>query len=92
MSIATSHKTHDRFATRHLDPSLSQSIHHKPKYHLRAGDMYLHFSCLMLTSNRAHAWVGTIEQGRACRRRFDAAAGCKIRAVQAIPQHSDLEA
>jgi hypothetical protein len=92
MSIATSHKTHDRYATRDLDPSLSQSIHNKPKYHLRAGLMYLHFSGLQLTSNRAHAWVGTVEQGRACRRRFDAAAGCKLRSIQSIPVHSEEEA
>lgn len=61
----------------------------KPRYHLRARLQYLHFSGLKLTDNRAHAWVGTVEQGRACRRRFDAAAGCKLRAIQTIPTHSE---
>lgn len=92
MSIATSHKTHDRYATRDLDPALSQSIHNKPKYHLRAGDMYLHFSGLMLTADRAWAWLGSIEQARKCRRTFDAAAGCKIRAVRPIPAHTEEDA
>jgi hypothetical protein len=65
------------------------SIHEgkKPRYHLRAGLEYLHFSGLKLTSERSQAWVGTVEQGRACRKRFDAAAGCKLRAISAIPAH-----
>jgi hypothetical protein len=92
MSIAMSHKTHDRFATRDLQSALSQSIHNKPKYHLRAGLQYLFYDGSKLTSDRAYAWSGTVEQARVARKRFDAAAGCKIRAVQAIPQHSDLEA
>jgi len=70
------------------------SIHEgrKPKYHLRAGADYLHFSGLMLTSKRVWAWTGTIEQARKCRRTFDAAAGCKLRVISQIPQHSDVEA
>lgn len=92
MSIATSHKTHDRYATRALDPSLSQSIHNKPKYHLRAGSDYLHFSGLKLTPNRAWAWIGTIEQARAARERFDATAGCTLRAVSPIPAHTEEDA
>lgn len=54
------------------------------KYVLRAGNQWLHWSGLTLTSDRKNAWSGTIEQGRACRRTFDAAAGCKLIAVQAI--------
>lgn len=92
MSIATNHKTHDRYATRALDPSLSQSIHNKPKYHLRAGDMYLHMGGKWLQSGREYAWVGTIEQARAMRRQSDAAAGCKIRAVRPIPAHTEEDA
>jgi len=61
----------------------------KPRYHLRAGGQYLHFSGLMMTGNRAWAWTGTVEQARTARKRFDAAAGCKIRAISAIPQHQD---
>jgi trehalose-6-phosphate synthase len=57
--------------------SLSQSVHSRTKYHLRAGSDYLHWSASKLTTVRSHAWVGTIEQARACRRTFDAAAGCK---------------
>lgn len=64
----------------------------KPRYHLRAEADYLHFSGLMLTSNRAWAWTGTIEQARNCRRTFDAAAGCKIRAISAVPQHHEEDA
>jgi hypothetical protein len=92
MTVHTSHKTHDRFATRALDPSLSQSIHNKPKYHLRAGLQYLFYDGSKLTSDRAYAWSGTVEQARHARKRFDAAAGCKIRAVTAIPQHQEEDA
>ena len=92
MSIATSHKTHDRYANRALDPSLSESIHNKPRYHLRAGGMYLHQEGKHLQFGSKWAWVGTIEQARVARKRFDAAAGCKIRAVTAIPQHQDEDA
>jgi hypothetical protein len=92
MSIATSHKTHDRYATRDLDPGLSQSIHNKPKYHLRAGTEYLHMSGLFMTAQRAWAWVGTVDQARVARKRFDAAAGCKLRSIQSIPVHSEGEA
>ena len=56
-----------------------------PKYHLRAGPDYLFWNCSKLTSNRAHAWKGTIEQARACRRTFAAAAGCKAVAIQPFP-------
>lgn len=92
MSIPTSHKTHDRYATRALDPSLSQSIHNKPKYHLRAGTEYLHMSGLFMTAQRAWAWVGNVDQARKCRRTFDAAAGCKIRAISPIPAHTEEDA
>jgi len=70
------------------------SIHEgrKPKYHLRAGLQYLFYDGSKLTSDRAHAWVGTIEQARVARKRFDAAAGCKLRVISQIPQHSDVEA
>jgi hypothetical protein len=61
----------------------------KPRYHLRAGANYLHFSGLMLTDKRAWAWTGSVEQARKCRRRFDAAAGCKIRAISPVPQHHE---
>lgn len=62
------------------------------KYHLRAGDQYLHFSGLMLTPERSQAWVGSVAQGRACRRKFVAAAGCKLRVVRVIPVHQEVEA
>lgn len=61
----------------------------RPRYHLRAGLAYLHFSGLKLTDKRSQAWTGTVEQARACRRKFDAAAGCKIRSIQPIPQHEE---
>ena len=92
MTVHTTHKTHDRYATRALDPSLSQSIHNKPKYHLRAGDMYLHQEGKHLQFGSKWAWVGTIEQARAMRRRSDAAAGCKIRAISPIPAHTEEDA
>ena len=62
----------------------------RPKYHLRAGPLYLFWNGSNLTNNVEHAWSGTVEQGRAARRKFDAAAGCKIRAIQAVPQHSEM--
>lgn len=52
-----------------------------PKYHLKVGRDYLHWSASKLTDNRDHAWRGTVEQARACRRTFDAAAGCKLAAI-----------
>lgn len=88
MTVHTTHKTHDRFATRSLDPGLSLSIHKRPKYHLRAGLEYLHWSGGKLTSNRAHAWVGTIDQAKACRRTFNAAAGCRTAPVAAMSEVS----
>lgn len=44
---------------------------------LRAGNQYLHWSGQFLTDNPKHAWTGTVEQAVNCRRRFDAAAGCR---------------
>ena len=57
----------------------------RQKYHLRSGPMYLHWSGSFLTPNLDHAWSGTIEQARACRRTFDAAAGCKAIRVDLKP-------
>jgi len=59
----------------------------KPRYHLRAGLEYLHWSASKLTDKRSDAWTGTVEQARACRRTFNAAAGCKIRAISPLPAH-----
>lgn len=92
MSVHTAHKTHDRYATRALDPALSQSIHNRQKYHLKAGRDYLHWSAGFLTPDRKQAWSGTIEQARACRRTFNAAAGCKAHAVSPIPAHTEQDA
>ena len=61
----------------------------KPRYHLRAGGQYLHWSGGFLTDNSKHAWIGTVEQARACRRTFNAAAGCKIRAISPLPAHAE---
>lgn len=71
------------------DAALSLSVHAKPKYHLRAGNEYLHWSASKLTSDRRHAWVGTMDQARACRRTFAAAAGLKTRSVSPLPQHAE---
>ena len=64
----------------------------KPRYHLRAGLSYLHFSASKLTDIRSQAWIGTVEQAKACRRTFDAAAGCKLRSIREIKLHSEEEA
>lgn len=48
------------------------------RYLLRSGSHWLHWSGLMLTSDRKQAWSGTFDQGKKCRRTFDAAAGCKM--------------
>lgn len=87
--IHTSHKNPERYSGNDLQAVLSQSVHNKPKYHLRAGLAYLHFSGLKLTDERSQAWIGTVEQGRAMRRKSDAAAGCKLRSIQPIPQHEE---
>jgi hypothetical protein len=47
------------------------------RYYLKSGGLYLHWSAKFLTDNSKHAWTGSIENARACRRKFDAAAGCK---------------
>lgn len=64
----------------------------KPRYHLRAGLQYLFYDGSKLTSDRAYAWTGTVEQARKARKAFDAAAGCKLRSIQTIPVHSEEEA
>lgn len=55
------------------------------KYHLRAGDMYLHQSGLHLQDTDAYAWKGTMDQARAMRRDYPAAAGCRTREAVTIP-------
>lgn len=62
------------------------------KFHLRNGTLWLHWSGLMLTSDSKQAWSGTIEQARACRRKFDAAAGCKTDPVDLTPLPTTEEA
>jgi hypothetical protein len=57
------------------------------RYYLKAGGQYLHFSGLHLTSVRSQAWIGSIEQARACRRTFPAAAGCRTHPIISIPKH-----
>ena len=52
-----------------------------PKYYLKAGDMYLHWSALKLTAERGQAWSGTSDQVRNCRGKFDAAAGCRCHPI-----------
>ena len=59
----------------------------KDRHYLKAGGQYLHFSGLHLTSVRAQAWTGSVEQARACRRKFDAAAGCRTHPIISIPKH-----
>lgn len=61
------------------------------KYHLRAGGEYLHWSASKLTTNRAHAWEGTMDQARNCRRTFATAAGCKLVALDDTPHHHGAE-
>lgn len=67
------------------------SVHEarKPRYHLKSGREYLHWSASKLTTDRAQAWVGTFEQAKACRRTFAAAAACKITVISPIPVHSE---
>lgn len=48
------------------------------KYFLRSGSLWLHWSGQFLTADRKHAWSGTFEQGKKCRRTFEAAVGCKM--------------
>lgn len=55
------------------------------RYHLRNGNLYLHLSGLKLTEDRKQAWSGTVEQGRACRAQFDAAAGCILSLIELSP-------
>jgi len=71
------------------DIAMSLSVHAKPKYHLRDGRSYLHWSASMLTDKRQHAWSGTFDQAKACRKTFAAAAKCRIAAISTLPQHSE---
>jgi hypothetical protein len=74
MSIVSSTREFKKLGT---DAGHSQSIHAN-KVRLRAGNQWLHWSGAFLTDNPQHAWSGTIGQARACRRKFDAAAGCAV--------------
>ena len=63
------------------------------KHFLMSGGLYLHESAGHLQKGRVNAWKGTIEQAQNCRARHDAAAGCKLIAVDAItPQLQTVEA
>jgi hypothetical protein len=55
---------------KHHPPSLSDLRASAAKVRLRAGGF--------LTDNPEHAWSGTPDQARACRLKFNAAAGCKM--------------
>jgi hypothetical protein len=63
---------------KHHPPSLSDLRASAAKVRLRAGVQYLHWSGGFLTDNPEHAWSGTPDQARACRLKFNAAAGCKM--------------
>lgn len=77
MSIHTSARTHKNVP--YVDTStLSVSARNAAKVRLRAGAQYLHWSGGFLTDNPEHAWSGTPDQARACRLKFNAAAGCKM--------------
>jgi len=86
--IPTVHKNGAQYAPA-ADAALSLSTHAKPKYHLRDGKEYLHWSVGFLTTDRKHAWSGTFDQAKACRRTFSAAAKCRIAAISTLPQHSE---
>lgn len=63
---------------------------------LRCGNQWLHWSGLKLTDDRNHAWVGSLDQARACRAKFPAAADCKAVSVNAtipkpIPQQETVQ-
>ncbi len=65
--------------------SISESVSRAtPAFVLMAGGLYLHQSGLCLQKGRKYAWQGTIEQARAIRRRFDAAAGCRAVPIASI--------
>lgn len=67
----------ESYAKRH-PPSLAALNAKAGKVRLRAGAQYLHWSGGFLTDNPEHAWSGTPDQARACRLKFNAAAGCKM--------------
>lgn len=54
------------------------------KHFLMSGGLYLNQSGQHLQHGRRYAWQGTIEQARACRAVFNAAAGCRAVPVNAI--------
>jgi len=80
MSITTSRRSKESQWVPSIEGK-SLSVHRQPKFHLRAGNMFLHQSGAHLQPGRQYAWLGTVEQAAAMRRTFSAAAGCK-----AIPQ------
>lgn len=54
------------------------------KHFLMCQGLYLNQSGQHLQHGRTYAWQGTIEQARACRAAFNAAAGCRAVPVNAI--------
>ena len=77
MSIHSSTRTHKNVPNDDVR-ALSASVRNAETVRLKAGSQYLHWSGGFLTPNPAHAWSGSVEQAKACRRKFDAAAGCKM--------------
>lgn len=61
------------------------------QYYLKSGDLYLNQNGTHLQQGRKWAWKGDIEQARACRRSFDAAAGCRAIPVNLVPLPSEEE-
>lgn len=49
----------------------------EPRYYLKHGDQYLHWSGAKLTGNRDHAYVGSERQVKAIRRSIALAAECR---------------
>lgn len=62
----------------HGQEALAQQKSRAPKYHLRAGLLYLHFSATKLTDKLEQAWSGDVDNVRNCRLKFpETTAGLK---------------
>ncbi len=49
----------------------------QPRFHLKFGDAFLHFSGSCLCNDKANAWIGSASQVENIKRAISLASGCK---------------
>lgn len=60
------------------EPRYTHAPVNLPRFHLKRGGQYLHWSAKKLTDVRAEAWGGTERQAINCIVKFPAAKGCSL--------------